>query len=608
MRSRLPRLQLKKEWLLLWLPPALVLTASFVAEARWHAVYEVAGQFLLALAVSSLIVPVRVLRPALVAILVFFLLAAVSGPLLASRIWQDPQALSLADALANSRHNMVTTLAARSWELPTNVGELELSFEARLAKGTFGWDWFRSTGGFELTPLEEDGTPFTRVVTPRGGDPYLMRTFELNGSAGGRTFRVALEMRSPSSIPAEGCRGVWLQTWGPGGEAKCEAANLGPDWRPVELEWTAPAASESSIIRVVLNDFDGLSYDVRDVKLYELTDGRERRLEPTLQEGVGLTLVWGNEVRETQAEQTFVPTSTWQPFKFSLSPPRDASSLQALLLLGSTQSLDTQVEVRGTKLENASGPPPTPVPTYPRAQLWFSHPNLAAHTLLSLVLATLATTSSLSLTLIVSSLAALTVVLIRSRAAWLALLLGAGWFSFLTPPLTSRRRLGVLLAVVILIGAGIFSVNSFRSGVFANRTGTSRLEIWRVAGGALLEHPWGGIEQTGFSDYWREAYRGNSQELVTHAHNLWLEFAAAYGLPGLVAILWLTGGLLILAWRWGRWRGLALVIPVFIMNIFDTTFFYSGVLFPLLLGINALRTEQNDALQATTPPEEPEKA
>ena len=264
--------------------------------------------------------------------------------------------------------------------------------------------------------------------------------------------------------------------------------------------------------------------------------------------------------------------------------------------------------MRGTKLENSGGPQPTPVPTYPRAQLWFSHPNLAAHTLLSLVLATLATTSSLSLTLIVSSLAALTVVLIRSRAAWLALLLGTGWFSFLTPPLTSRRRLGVLLAVVILIGAGIFSVNSFRSGVFANRTGTSRLEIWQVAGGALLEHPWKGIGQAEFSDYWRGAYRGNSQELVTHAHNLWLEFAALYGFPGLVAILWLTGGFLALAWRWGRWRGLALVVPVFIMNIFDTTFFYSGVLFPLLLGINALRTEQSDALQATAPPEEPEKA
>ncbi len=606
MRSRLLRLHLKKSWLWLWLLPAFVLTASHVAEARWHAAYEVAGQFVLALAVSALVVPVRVLRPALVAVLIFFLLAAVSGPLLASRVWQDPQALSLTDVAANLRHNVVTTLALRSWMLPAGVERLELSFEARLAKGALGWDWFRSSGGFELTPLEENGTPFTRVVTPRGVDPYLMRTFDLGSPAGGRTFKVELEMRSPSPIPAEGCRGTWLQTWGPGGDAACKAANLGPGWRSIELTWTAPAASESSIIRIVLNDFDGLSYDVRNVKLYELTGGRERRLEPTLQEVADLAVNWGET--EPNVGRWFVPTNEWQTFNFLLEPPRNASSLQALLLLGSTQSLGTQVEVRGTKLENANGPQPIPVPTYPRAQLWFSHPNLAAHTLLSLVLATLVTTSSLGLTLVVSSLAAFTVVLIRSRAAWLALLLGAGWFSFLTPPLTSRRRLGVLLAVVILIGAGIFSVNSFRSGVFANRTGTSRLEIWGVAANALLDHPWAGVGRANFTGYWQEAYQGSSQELVTHAHNLWLQFAAAYGLPGLAAILWLTGGFLTLAWTWGRWRGLALVVPVFVMNIFDYTFFYSGVLFPLLLGMNALREERANTLQAAAPPPATEKA
>ena len=601
-------LQPKKAWLWLLLPPTLLLLASNFAEAQWRTGYEVAGQFLLALVVSTLVVPARVLRALLVAVLALFFVAAVAGPLLAARVWQDPQALSLGDTLTNLSHNTVTTLAARSWRLPADGDGLELSFEARLTQGELGWDWFRSAGGFELTPLEEDGIAFTRVVTPRGGDPYLMRTFDLRSPAGGRTFRVRLEMRSPAPVPAEGCRGVWLQTWGPGGDAKCQAVDLGPEWRQIELTWTAPEAAESSIIRVVLNDFDGLRYDVRGVELYELRNGTWGRLEPLLQEAAGLSVSWKDI--EPHAGQGFVPTGEWQTFSFSLEPPPGVSFLRAFLSVGSTQSGEVQVEVRDTHLENPGGPPPTPVPTYPRAQLWFSHPNLAAHTLLSLVLATLVTTTSLSLTLVVSSLAVLSVLLIRSRAAWLSLLLGAGWFAFLTPPFKNRRRLSVLVAGVVLIGTSVLSVNSFRSGVFANRTGTSRLEIWGVAGRALSEQPWSGIGEAKFSDYWREAYRGNSQELVTHAHNLWLEFAAAYGLPGLIAIVWLTGGFLYLAWSWGRWRGLALVVPVFVMNLFDYTFFYSGVLFPLLLGMNALRNERADVKVSETaaPPPAPKKA
>ena len=600
-------LQLKKAWLWLWLPPTLLLLTSNFAEQR-HTGYEVAGQFLLALVVSTLALPLRALRALLIAVLALFFVSAVAGPFLATRIWQDPQALSLGDTLANLRRNTVTTTAARSWRLPAEAKGLELFFEARLARGELGWDWFRSAGGFKLTPLEENGVAFTRVVTPQGGDPYLMRTFDLGSPAGGKTFKVRLELRSPAPIPAEGCRGVWLQTWGPGGDAACQAVGLGPEWHPVELTWTAPEASESSIIRVVLNDFDGLSYDVRNVELYELENGTWGRLEPTLQEAAGLGVNWDGA--EPHAGRGFVPTSEWRTFSFSLEPPPGASSLRALLWVNSTQSRNAQVEVRNTRLENPSGSPPTPVPTYPRAQLWFSHPNLAAHTLLSLVLATLVTTTSLSLTLVVASLAVLSVLLIRSRAAWLSLLLGAGWFAFLTPPFKNRRRLSVLVAGVVLLGMGVLSVNSFRSGVFANRTGTSRLEIWRVAGDALLEHPWRGIGQAGFSDYWREAYRGNTQELVTHAHNLWLQFAAAYGLPGLIAILWLTGGFLYLAWRWGRLRGLALVVPVFVMNTFDYTFFYSGVLFPLLLGMNALRGGRADVRVSETaaPPPAAKKA
>lgn len=590
-------LQLKKEWLWLWLAPAFILLISSFSEARWHLAYELGGQFLLALALSSLVIPTKVLRFVLVASMGIFLIAAVSGPILASRIWQDPQALSLTDVLANLRQNTVSTLAARSWRLPAAVDGLELSFEVRLLEGALGWDWFRSAGGFKLTPLEENGTPFTRVVTPRSNDPYLMRTYELEGPAGGKTFRVQLDMRAPTPVPAEACRGVWLQTWGPGGDAKCQAVDLTPEWRPVELEWTVPAASESPVIRVVLNNFDGLSYDVREVELYELEDGAWRRLEPLLQEAVSLALGWDHEKPESYAGQGFIPKEAWQKVDFALEPPAEGSStLRTLLSVGSSQSLETRVEVRNTSLTALSERQPIPAPTYPRAQLWFSHPNLAAHTLLAFALATLTTTASFRLTLVVSGLAALIIFLIRSRAASLALMLGVGWFSLLAYPFKNHRQLAILLAAgMVLLGTGIFSLSGFRNSVFSERTGTGRPEIWQVAWHALVEHPWKGTGSAKFTDYWQATYKGDSQEIVPHAHNLWLQFAASYGLPGLIAILWLTGGFLYLAWQWGRWRGLALVVPVFIMNVFDYTFFYSGVLFPLILSMNALRQHGSPA-------------
>ena len=133
-----------------------------------------------------------------------------------------------------------------------------------------------------------------------------------------------------------------------------------------------------------------------------------------------------------------------------------------------------------------------------------------------------------------------------------------------------------------------FQHSRLYNAVFSPRGGTSRLEIWRVALQALLEHPWIGIGPD-FGSYWETAQPARRVKATTHAHNLWLAFAAAYGLPGLFAILWVTGGFLLLAWRWGRWRALALVVSILIMNLFDYTLFYSGVLFPLLLGLNALR-------------------
>ena len=592
-----------RAWAWLWAVPALLLTLGSLVGADVYAALGWAAQFLLAFVVSLVVVPRRVLRLGLATVLIFFAASALTEPYLDARTWQDPSARSLGDTLSNLGQSTVSTVANRTWRF-ADAEPSELSFEARLAAGATGWDWFRSGGAFEVTPAQENGATFTRVSTPQGGDPYLMRTFDLRSPAGGRTFRVALELRAPIPLPAAGCRGVWLQVWGAGGGGTCKAVALDISWQTSTLEWTVPSTAKDAVLRVILNDFDGTSYDVRNVELFELEGGKAVRLEPLLQEGAGLNIAWDDQSADPRAGRGFRVGEDWQRFTFPLTPPPGATRLRAQLSVGSSQSRQTSLEVRNTAVTTETGQAATPVPSFGRRQLWFAHPNLAAHTVSSLGLAALATTTTPGVALLISVLAGLSVFLAKSRTALFALGLGVALFLGLTPPIkrflrTNKYRGGLLLLVGAALGALV--VSGVAGGVFADRPGISRLDIWQVSVQAFLENPWQGIGDT-FTRFWLETYKGQSTEPISHAHNFWLHLAASHGVPGFLASLWMTGGLLLLAWRWGRVRGLALVVPVLLMNVFDTTLLYAGVLFPLVLGLNALRL---DTLQRRKQPRQP---
>ena len=126
----------------------------------------------------------------------------------------------------------------------------------------------------------------------------------------------------------------------------------------------------------------------------------------------------------------------------------------------------------------------------------------------------------------------------------------------------------------------------------------ARGDIWRAAGTAFLERPARGLGAGGFAAFWNEAMgtgaagTGAAGTAVTHAHNVWLEFAAAYGVLGLVSVTCLTLGLLVLAWRGGGARASAFVVGVLAMNVLDTTLVYAGVLFPLFLALGVFRRDR----------------
>lgn len=186
-------------------------------------------------------------------------------------------------------------------------------------------------------------------------------------------------------------------------------------------------------------------------------------------------------------------------------------------------------------------------------------------------------------------LALVMVVLSGSRAALLALL-GAVpiWFS----------RLGSRWSYIPLMLSGVLVVLALYSGLSSHleRLSTvtdlsytnnqSRLEIWAVAWRAFLEHPLTGIGIGEFQFYYRDHVPPNAIERdATHAHNLFLNVLAEAGLLGLLGFLILWGGVVVRVWQLRQWGVLIIIAVAVVMNLFDYTWFYAGVHYPLWVAV-----------------------
>ena len=254
-----------------------------------------------------------------------------------------------------------------------------------------------------------------------------------------------------------------------------------------------------------------------------------------------------------------------------------------------------------TRNVSATGPDGTPLPKAPgstRQTIVFGDPNLAGHTLGTLGLALVSLAGPL-LGMFGGALTLFGVGLTGSRAALLGVAVGLLWLFWLQLP-GGRRWTAFTLGAFVVGFAGVLWLQSTQltqltqvltSRLFSLGETTARRSIWAAAGEAFVTHPWRGLGAGGFPAYWAELHRSGHGEAVQHAHNLWLEFAASYGVLGLVFALGLTFALSLTAWRSGGARALALVSGVLVMNLFDTTFFYSGVIFTLTLALGvAART------------------
>jgi hypothetical protein len=567
-----------RQWLRVWLPFILLGSLPGFFAGRWFEslLFAVLGSCFLLLSFIS--VKKSFLFSLSIIVLAALVVLALLGQWRAGYVWLNSERHQTLSYLSSWREDTVTARSSRTWQIPSDVSSLELTLEAKLLSGTLGWQWIPSVKGYSLGPATENGVTFTRVTTPAEGDPFLLRNFMLPTSIGVQTFKAEVTLRSNTPFAAEGCRGIWLQTWLEGGGASCSPVALTSEWQTFEHTWTAPPEAVSRIIRLILNDFDALSYDVGTTKLFRQTETTWEELRPLQPTTPGLASSW--DVWEGDGGYSFDITPEWQPYTFTFHKPSSASTneLSATLLLPEAVTLAT----RNVTLSV----PSSPVVSGLRQSYVFGHPNLAGHTVVVLMLIALALASKVRWQIVAGVLGVAACYFTGSRTAWIVLLLGVVGLLWLRHP-SRRKQLTILYAVFFLALAvawpflGRFQITSVSNVV-------SRQEIWQTSLEIARDHLGLGIgfsPQT-FSALWT-TYNPDAAEVITHAHNIVLEALVDGGVIGVVALLWLLGGLFWIAWLRKQWFGVVLVVMVVLLNMADVSLFYTWVLLPLLFYLNA---------------------
>ena len=485
----------------------------------------------------------------------------------------------------------VPLTAYRGWSVPPASATVDLSVEVRRVSGAMGWDWITASQQGNLFRIDREGEPFTRFF-PEGSNAFILRSFDTGSPLPGRTFRGTVEARS-----AEGemvCGTLNLAESG-GRNFKSETVCLGSAWSDYSMTWRFPLDALGQTVNIVVNGFRDSPIDLGRVQIEEYDGTTWRPLAPLAPTGVGLVLVLSSGYPWEPGTQRLVrrqiePTATWQPLEVSVHlTPGKRSRLWAELHVEE----GLELEVRNARLSvSAGGWGIWPLSPLFRQALMFGHPNSAAHTGATILLILLSVTMNPWLALLGAALALAFILMTGSRIALLVVLMATVlWLALRGPPVGQKRwNLAVVIAVVAIGVVTIWLVGTGSTRAFQLFGIADRIGIWRTALDALATYPVLGLHGAGLSlgEYVTDNLLGSSLPVAGHAHNLWLELVSAFGLPGLLVALSLTSILPILAWRSARWRGLGLVLSVFVLNVVDYTLFYTGVFLPLLFGLGGL--------------------
>lgn len=293
---------------------------------------------------------------------------------------------------------------------------------------------------------------------------------------------------------------------------------------------------------------------------------------------VTITLDWPG--RTIRAQTSLAPRRDWRLFQVQVSESDVGDPEFLILRLYSSEP--GSVEWRSIKLEALAGPQPR-APRSARQALMTEHPVLLAHLSIVLTMALIAA-SGFSIPSLIGMMAATIIGLTSGTRSALAVI---SIWSMLVPLSQTWRPARKIAAIILIVGVGIGAAlitQEARSDALS--AAPSRTTIWAVALEAFVQSPILGLEGTGAHsvDYFRE----HTSPPASHAHNLLLQFATAYGIFGAAAIVLLMGGLLVLSYRYAGPRGIVIILPLFVLNFFDATLFDARILVATMLTMNVL--------------------
>lgn len=589
---------LRRGYILLWGGVfGLIAARHFVAET-WTALWLTLLQGLLVIAASIVLQGKRqtVAWGICLAFLVMIPLA-VGERMLLARSWQvSDEQLEFDSSLALGIDSIRDPRTHRLWQLPDSAQSLTMSFDARHLEGPRAWLWqgFPRTIPMTYHDSIRPSGGFSRITFTDEGDTYATRRFEHEHVPGTR-YRVSVQLRSVQPF-AEGDDNIGrVYLFADRNVSRWARAPLGPAWRTISFEWQPDVEITSGQMSIILNDFNGLIVDVRRASLERLEG--ERWVSLGVAEGTGASLELTRLREDPVATTHFMPQAAWQSYSLT-SPVPELAGEQLYSILKLEPGL--AIQTRNVRVITDAGPA-RPFPHTRRQALWFVQPNLLGHTL-AMATVLLALTGSLPWTLVLGlGLGFVGIWLTGSRAAYIAAITAVSCAAWLRLPKARRWWLAVA-AVVIVVMALSFQEQLGRLQLFGVDVRTSRSLIWRTAARGFMQAPVLGLGDNtpadyaaeipagGFMAFW-EATHPRAQELVSHAHNLWLSLASRYGLFGVAAALWLTVCLPWLCWRFGRWRGLSLLVALLLLNAVDETLFHTSTLLLLALGLNTLQLE-----------------
>jgi hypothetical protein len=486
----------------------------------------------------------------------------------------------------------ITGIFSRDWQI-TKPTTLKLNFRARIDTEISKDIWGFSMDSFKSDWIQDTSGSFLRIQVPTGIDPYLYRSVLTPSPISGKRFRVSLQMRARVPIALQGCRGVWLQENGGSYASQCFPVALNKQWESFNFEWQAPLNALSKSVRVVINDFDGLEFDIRDLKVdWQIDDGWKALtpLEPT---GAVMLLDWiGRDKNAIAPYLPLVVDRQWHDYSISTSLPI-ATKLTVNIVLQPNywaELQDFQLDTRQANLVQKITPLIKPF----RSAIWFGDPNIAGHSLAAIALFTVLLTPNLWIGIVGITLGLVGIFFTESRAAWIAAAIGLPWLFWFV--LSKKLRLWFFgaISIIILTAISVWGTDFFGRLATVDQIGVTRQSIWNVALDSIRQNLWTGTSDEQFSKIYAERYPTIPMR-ITHAHNLWLESGVRFGLLGLIVSGGLSLALVAFFWKYGRWRALAFLLPIFLMNVLDYSLEYIGILAPFILGSIWVLIDSNSA-------------